>query len=316
MIRFLLLITGLASQASCKNTEAISAKPVKYLTKNVVVVVIDGPRYSETWGAENKQYTPRLANDLAPEGIINTAFYNDGHTYTNAGHAAITTGVRQGINNQGAELPRNPSYFQYWLEATGSPRNKAWLVTSKDKLNILADTKDKAYAGKFLPAINCGIDGPNSGYRDDSITFRVAKQVLAKEKPNLMLVNFKEPDASGHSNNWHGYLNGITATDEYVYQLWNFLQNDPHYRGTTTLMVTNDHGRHLDGHGNGFVSHGDNCDGCRHINFFGAGPDFKKGMLINTNYNQTDIPATIAELLGFVMPNCQGSVMWDLFVND
>ena len=318
MIRLLFLLCGLTSLAGCKNNEAVLTQPQptnnSYQTKNVIVVVIDGPRYSETWGAANQQYTPNLAQYLAPQGVISTAFYNDGYTYTNAGHTAITTGVRQGINNGGNELPRNPSFFQYWLETTGNPKSKAWLVTSKDKLNILADTKDKDYSGKFMPAFNCGNNGPFSGYREDSTTLRIAKQVLTKDQPNLMLINFKEPDASGHQGNWQGYLTGIRTTDQYVYDLWNFLQNHPNYRGSTTLLVTNDHGRHLDGRSSGFVSHGDNCDGCRHINLFAAGPDFRKGQIINTAYNQTDIPATIAELMGFKMPNGQGEVMWELFL--
>src|SRR5688572_15205403 len=260
MTRFLIFLAGLVSFVSCKNNEAVLTQllPTTYQTKNVVVVVVDGPRYSETWGAPNQQYTPFLAEKLAPAGVVNTAFYNDGFTYTNAGHAAITTGVRQGINNGGNELPRNPSYFQYWLQATGNAKNKAWLVTSKDKLNILADTKDNDYQGKFMPAFDCGINGPFTGYREDSVTFRIAKKILAQEKPNLMLINFKEPDASGHAGNWAGYLKGIKTTDEYVFRLWEFLQTDPNYQGKTTLILTNDHGRHLDGKGDGFTSHGDN----------------------------------------------------------
>src|SRR5688572_29209953 len=101
MRRLFLLIGSLGSLAACKNTETVLENPVKYQTKNVVVVVIDGPRYSETWGDEKKQYIPHMARQIAPNGIINTAFYNDGYTYTNSGHAAITTGVRQPINNGG-----------------------------------------------------------------------------------------------------------------------------------------------------------------------------------------------------------------------
>lgn len=299
---------------SFKNNEAMLTKPAEqYVTKNVIVVVIDGPRYSETWGAPNQQNTPKLAQELAQQGVVNTAFFNDGYTYTNAGHTAITTGVRQPIDNGGNELPRNPSFFQYWLEATGNASKKAWIVTSKDKLNVLADTKDKTYAGKFLPAYNCGVNGPFTGYREDSVTLRVAKNVLITEQPNLMLINFKEPDDSDHRSDWNGYLQGIRTTDQYLFELWKFLKKDPYYKGTTTLLVTNDHGRHLDGISSGFVSHGDGCEGCRYINFYGFGPDFKQNQRINTSYNQTDIPATIAELLGFTMPTGQGKVMWDLF---
>jgi alkaline phosphatase len=312
MIRFLILFFAL-DLVACANNEKPLAEPSSYKTKNVVIVVVDGPRYTETWGSADHALVPHMQNDLLKNGIINTSFYNTGYTYTNSGHSAITTGVKQPIDNGGNELPKNPSMFQLWLEASGNPRTKAWIVTSKDKLEILADTKNKNYAGKFIASTNCGENGNGSGYRADSTTFRIAKQVLSQEKPNLLLVNLKDPDANGHANNWKGYLAGIKNSDEYVYQLWQFIQNDPNYRDQTTFIVTNDHGRHLNGHADGFVSHGDNCDGCRHINFFASGPDFKKNALIHTEYNQTDIPATVAELLGFNMPAGEGQVMRELF---
>jgi predicted AlkP superfamily pyrophosphatase or phosphodiesterase len=315
MLRILLLLTSLFPFYNCKNNGIALSEPVTYATKNVVVVVIDGPRYSETWGSENHALIPNLANNLAPEGVINTRFFNAGPTYTNAGHAAIMTGVYQEINNAGREYPRNPSYMQIWLQATGQPSEKAWIVTSKDKLNILANTKHISYTNQFLPMTDCGVNGPSSGYREDSVTVRVAKKILKEKKPNLMLVNLKEPDASGHAGNWKGYLQGIKSSDEYVWQLWNFLQADPQYKNSTTLIVTNDHGRHSDNFRDGFVSHGDNCESCRHIFFFAAGPDFKQNSIIAKTYNQTDIPATIAELMGINMPTGKGKVMWELFKN-
>jgi predicted AlkP superfamily pyrophosphatase or phosphodiesterase len=313
MNRFFLFISVLYLFAGCKNNEIALTKTVKYATKNVVVVVIDGPRYSETWGSAGHALIPNLSNKLAPAGVVNTRFFNDGPTYTNAGHTAIMTGVHQQINNSGNEYPRNPSFMQVWLQATGQSSEKAWIVTSKDKLNILANTKDKFYADKFLPMTNCGVNGAFTGYREDSVTIRMAKEILKANRPNLMLVNLKEPDACGHAGNWQGYLQGIKNADEYVWQLWDFLQADPLYKNTTTLIITNDHGRHSDNYRDGFVSHGDNCESCRHINFFAAGPDFKQNVILNKPYNQTDIPATIAELMGINMTSGNGKVMWELF---
>ena len=316
MIRFLSFFLTLIFPAfTPKNLVQNNPGAPQYQTKNVVIVVVDGPRYTETWGAKDRSLVAHMEKNLLPEGVINTSFFNDGYTYTNSGHAAITTGVRQPINNGGRELPRNPSIFQLWLEATGQPRHKAWLVTSKDKLEILADTKYKKYAGNFLASTDCGNSGNGSGYRADSTTFRKAIQVLQKDEPNLMLINFKDPDHYGHSNRWEAYLQGIKNSDKYVWQLWQFLQNHPHYRNQTTFIVTNDHGRHSDGRADGFVSHGDDCRGCRHLNFYAAGPDFKQNVIISTTYDQTDIPATAAELLGFKMPESDGEVMWELFRN-
>jgi len=107
-------------------------------------------------------------------------------------------------------------------------------------------------------------------------------------------------------------LQGIQRSDSLVAALWAFLKTDSVYRNKVTLLVTNDHGRHLDGLREGFVSHGDNCEGCRHITLFAAGPDFKRNTTIHTYNKQSDLTATAAELLGFTM-STEGQVMWDLF---
>lgn len=286
-----------------------------YITENVIILIIDGPRYSETWGDSSHQYQPRLANDLSSQGIIYTNFYNQGETWTNPSHAAISTGFYQKLANNGSELPMKPSLFQYWLKETGKDSTKAWIVASKDKLSILNNTTDSSWNNKYLAATNCGVNGTGvgSGYRDDNITLDSVFYILSNFNPNLMLINFKEPDGSGHRNDWEDYLKGIRDTDEYLYQIWNFIESNPFYSGKTTLFVTNDHGRHIDGHKDGFISHGDDCIGCRHINLFAVGPDFKEDIIINNNRELIDISKTVSELLDFEVPSSEGEVMEELF---
>ena len=281
---------------------------VPFKTRHVIVIVVDGARYQETWGNGELTYIPHCAQ-IGGRGSVLTHFYNTGFTFTNAGHTSMTTGVDQMINNNGYELPASPTMFQYWRQARNANADKAWVVSTKDKLWILSDTQDSAYAGLFRPMFDCGVNGPFTGYRDDSTTFSHAMNILQVNHPDLMLINFKEPDASAHSGSWSGYLNGIIQTDEYIGQIWDFIENDPYYAGTTTLFVTNDHGRHDDGWLDEFVSHGDNCNGCRHIELVAFGPDFKENFVCDETYNLRDIPKTISVLLGFPMPTGNGRVM-------
>ncbi|WP_223284368.1 sulfatase-like hydrolase/transferase [Hymenobacter qilianensis] len=281
-------------------------------TKNVIIVVIDGPRYSETWGA-TPGIIPQMATRLKPRGVFFSNFYNNGFTYTNSGHTALTTGINQPIDNFEAELPQQPSIFQVWRKATGKPATAAWLITSKDKLHILANTLNPEWKDQFQPSVDCGISGPGSGYRADSLTLVAAKRILTQHKPNLVLINFMEPDGFAHAANWENYLRGITRDDKYVGELYDFLQKNRAYRNTTTLLITNDHGRHLDGIDGGFVDHGDDCEGCRHISLLALGPDFKRGRTLTETYTLTDVPSTVAYLLGFPLEQSQGKVIQGLF---
>src|SRR5690606_15067400 len=94
---FLVLSAVMTALPSCSEVpeEMYAATKLSdslYETENAVIVVIDGPRFSETWGHPEKKYIPRMAGELAPRGTFFADFRNEGHTRTISGHAAITTG--------------------------------------------------------------------------------------------------------------------------------------------------------------------------------------------------------------------------------
>jgi len=192
------------------------------------------------------------------------------------------------------------------------PKESAWIITSKDKLAVLGNCKNPNWKDQYLPSLDCGINDIGSGYRHDTITLARFFNVMSEHHPKLTLLAFREPDFSGHTNYWGDYLQAIRNTDEYIYRVWDYIQNDPYYSGTTTLFITNDHGRHLDTVSAGFQAHGDGCEGCRHLNFFAYGPDFKE-VVIDSKRELIDIPATIAEILQFSPEYIEGEIMYELF---
>jgi len=307
-LRFIALVSAVFFFCvTCKKDPAIPP----YKTKHVVIIVMDGARYQETWGNGELTYIPNEAV-MSLNGSVLTNFHNPAFTYTNAGHTAMTTGYDQMINNTGNEFPLYPSIFQYWRKATGAPATKSWVVSSKDKLYVLTNCDnpvDSSWDNQYMPMYDTGINGPFTGYREDSATFNHAMDIFHVYHPDMMLINFKEPDASGHSANWSAYLNGIIQDDIYIKQIWDYLQSDPYYAGTTTVFITNDHGRHDDGHLDGFVSHGDNCEGCKHVMLLAMGPDFKENYTTAESYVLCDIPKTISHLMLFPMPTGTGRVM-------
>lgn len=306
--RSLVLLITIFSALTAFTSEEARA----YKTKRVVILVIDGARYTETWGEPQRQYIPHLDKELAPQGVLYTDFRNDGPTYTNAGHSALVTGYYQEINNTGKELPKNPSIFQKYI-AAGNPQTDAWVIASKDKLQILINSMHPDWKYKYMASSDCGKKGNGSGYREDAITMSRIEEILPQYKPHLVLINFKEPDASGHARSWEKYLRGIEDTDAYANKLWNLIQSLPDFKDQTALFITNDHGRHDEGHLMGFTTHGDKCYGCRHISLLAMGPDFKKGAVIEKHRGQIDIAVTAAELLGLKLEGSKGRVLEELF---
>lgn len=292
----ILLFLALVFSHCSKPDEKVKNQP--YLEQEkVVIIVIDGPRYSETFGDPTRKYIPNL-DRLSKQGTLGLNFKNSGITFTNPGHVAICTGVNDNLSNDGKELPNFHSIFQTFLKETKLPKSKAWIVTSKDKLEILANCKDLAWKDQFTPSTDCGFAGNGTGTRHDSITTNRAKEIMTEHQPTLLLVNIIGPDISGHSNNWNWYLSTLSSTDKYVNTLWEHTQTNPFYSDQTSFIVTSDHGRHLDSIADGFISHGDGCAGCRHIQFVGFGPAFRANYEVNEEADQRVIPEIVANILG------------------
>ncbi len=290
----------------------VDKSPIIPTTQNLVVVVMDGARFSETFGEPTLQYIPGMKS-LLSQATYSTAFYNEGTTNTCNGHVAITTGVYQNINNGGNELPDYPGFQQVWIKERKKDNSKAWVITSKDKLEVLRNCKHNGWKDLYMPRTDCGNSGIFTGYRADSTTYRMVKEKMANERPNLVVVNFKEPDASGHAGSWQAYLQGIRDVDAYISGLWQFIQSDPYYRDNTVLIATNDHGRHSPNIGDGFIGHGDGCDGCRHLMLFAIGKGIPKGKQISTYYDMTDLHSTLSTMVGVSNPYGTGVFMNNLF---
>jgi hypothetical protein len=283
-----------------------------FKTKHHFIIVLDGPRWSETWGDSTHQYIPNQFNTLKKEGVFFSNFKNNGVTLTNSGHGALITSVYQRLPNNGKKNPKNPSIFQYYLKEKNVDKRKAWILTSKGKLEMLGNTSNKNWWNMYLPSTYCGVNGSGIGYPSDRLMYPTFKELILEHKPHLALINLIDMDAWAHQGRWDKYIAAIQELDMFVMDLWNTIQNDPELKDQTAIYITNDHGRHLDGVKKGFESHGCSCDGCRHISLLAIGPDFEKGKTVDAPYEMIDIPATIAYLTNVNMPTAKGKPILDL----
>jgi membrane-anchored protein YejM (alkaline phosphatase superfamily) len=271
------------------------------LGQNVVIVVIDGARYSEAFGAKNS-YMPRIWNELCPLGTKWTNFRNNGITSTGPGHASIITGTWQRISNKGIEHPTKPTIFEYYRKATGYSEQSVAIVAGKTKLDFLAYSTSAEYGADYKASFSIG--------EDDKSIVNILKQVLVRNHPRITLVNLPDVDDAGHSGNRKKYISSLRTADSLVYVIWQMLQADSVYHGKTTLFVTNDHGRHDDSHG-GFRKHGDTCEGCRHIMLLAIGRGFPAERSVARERTQCDIAPTIGKLLSFPTEYTEGTSLLD-----
>jgi phosphopentomutase len=258
----------------------------------VIIVVIDGARYSETFGADSL-YIPHMWNQLRPLGTIWTSFYNDGQTKTDPGHSAIASGVWQNIDNKGLGRPEQPTVFEYFRKYTTASEKTTAVIVGKQKLDILTYSTHPDYGAKYKA--RSFISSADTSVIND------VKKDISLNHPRIIMINLPNVDIAGHTGNWNGYLTALHIADSLIWNLWQTLQSDSVYRNTTTLFVTNDHGRHDDTHG-GFKDHGDSCEGCRHIFCLAVGRAFPAHRVIKQRRTQCDIAPTVGELLSFPTP--------------
>jgi len=265
---------------------------------NVIIAVIDGARYSETFGAQDT-FMPVLWNTLRHEGTIYTNVMIDGVTKTCPGHSAMITGNWQRIKNDGTERPIGPTIFEVFRKEKSQPAQSCFVVSGKAKLDILTYGIDSGYGSAYGASYAFG-------KKTDIVTWERVAETIAKHHPSLMVINFPEVDINGHDSSYQAYLGAIRRVDSLLGLLWTTVQSDSLYREKTTLFITNDHGRHDDAHG-GFHEHGDGCDGCRHIMLMALGPNFPKNARIGRRVLQIDLAPTAAALAGFTMPPTKGT---------
>ena len=117
-------------------------------------------------------------------------------------------------------------------------------------------------------------------------------------KPRVLFVGYGETDNWAHQGRYDLVLDSAHRTDGFIKELWETMQAMPQYRGTTTFIITTDHGR-----GSGLTEwkeHGVEEKGSENIWVAVIGPDTpalgerRNGPVLV----QAQIAATVAALVG------------------
>jgi len=132
----------------------------------------------------------------------------------------------------------------------------------------------------------------------DSFGHVSAMDYLTRHVPRALFVGYGETDEWAHMGRYDHYLRAAHQVDAFIADLWNTMQSMPEYRGSTTFIITTDHGR-----GSGLDSwrdHGKDVEGAEDIWIAVMGPDTPPlGERTRTaTVTQSQIAATLAALLG------------------
>ncbi len=96
---------------------------------------------------------------------------------------------------------------------------------------------------KLLDKLMPSIPDPLNDVRLDAFTFYYGLEYMKKTRPRIMYFAFDETDDFAHKGEYGVYLNSAHSIDGFLGELWQYIQSEPFYHQSTTLIITADHGR-------------------------------------------------------------------------
>ena len=149
----------------------------------------------------------------------------------------------------------------------------------------------------WLNTLQAQTPSPWSSVRLDVFTHHYALEHLTHSSPRLLYIAYGETDDFAHEAEYHHYLESARRADQFIADLWRFVQSDARYRDRTTFVITTDHGR---GSGAQWTDHETGVDGADQIwiAMLGAGISALGEMSNAPPLKQDQLAATVAALLG------------------
>jgi bisphosphoglycerate-independent phosphoglycerate mutase (AlkP superfamily) len=151
---------------------------------------------------------------------------------------------------------------------------------------------------KTLNQVMTRVPNPLGDVRLDAFTFYYGLEYMKKNKPRVMYFAFDETDDFAHAGEYPAYLNSAHYTDNFIEELWNYVQSDPTYKNKTTMILTCDHGR--GNNAEDWKHHGQKIKEADQIWMAVIGPDTSaKGEIKgDCQYYQNQVAKTLAAFLG------------------
>jgi hypothetical protein len=117
---------------------------------------------------------------------------------------------------------------------------------SQVPVNAGFDTAEGLYLTSnetYLNKLQKETPSPWGSVRLDVFTHNYAIEYMKKKHPKLMYIAYGETDDFAHDGDYESYLKAAERADNFIEELWGFVETDPFYKGNTTFIITTDHGR-------------------------------------------------------------------------
>ena len=238
----------------------------------------------------------------------------NGMNFSYPGYNEILTGMADPKITSNHKIPNQNVTVLEWLNGQDDFRNRVAVFGSWDVFPYIVNrwrSRIRVVAG-WRPLMGMGLskeeflisrlvaETPRM-WEDctyDSFTFHAALEYFHRQRPRVLYIALGETDEFAHSGRYDLYLRAAQNADHHLRALWESVQAMPDFRGTTTMIVTTDHGR-----GNAPVewkSHGEKIEGSDKIWIAVIGPDTEAlGERTSTEpLTQGQVAATMAALLG------------------
>jgi hypothetical protein len=195
---------------------------------------------------------------------------------------------------------------------------KSLLETDYERIGWSAPSastfQDPEVKKTFIGALTDFIHGPGASASGDDLTFILAREVLQRLAPAMLMVNFSDMEVA-HSGAYSLHLGGIRRSDALCYKLWDFIRTNPTLKDNTTLVIMNEFGRDPDGSStNGFFNHRTNTESCRMAWSMVLGAAVRKPQVIERVIRQVDMAPSIGSWMGLECDRSVGHLLPEIAI--
>ena len=339
VILLCLLLTSVSqSQTKIENLIIVTTDGLRWqeVFKGIDSALAGNKRYNEgdssylylRYGAENfgqarKKLLPFFWGTLAKSGQIygnrtlgNKVNNANPHWFSYPGYSELFTGFADPAINSNGYAPNPHTTVLEFINKQPRFRNKVSAFGAWEAFDRILNEKRAGFpvVSAFDPP---GGERPNkkevllnkmlaASYKPwgqaeclDMFTHFAAMEHLRSRTPRVLYIAYGETDEWAHAGKYKSYLDAARQVDQWLQEIWTFVQKHPAYRNKTALLVTVDHGRG-DEDKNSWTDHGSKVPGADETWFAVMGPGIpgKGEIMADMQIYQEQLAQKMAALLG------------------